>query len=838
MQTTATETTIFRSGLPTPLTPFVGRERELKDLQVLLRGTRLLTLTGVGGTGKTRLALELARAGAASFESVHWFELAGLAMASAVPTQIASAIGVREVANGSAIDSLIHHFSERTVLLVLDNCEHLIDACARLADALLRSCPGLTILATSREALGVGGERAWLVPPLSLPAASAVSVEAVQDAEAIELFLDRARGVAPTFALAPDNVQSVVRICRRLDGIPLAIELAAARVKMMTPQEIAERLEDNFRLLASGNRTIVPRHRTLREAIDWSYALLSENEQQLLQRLSVFAGGFRLELAEDVCAGGPLYEEDILDTLGALVDKSLVTVRTSAAGSRYSLLETVRQYAHDRLKESGELDAVRRRHAEEILCLAERAAPHIIGGAGDPVWMPRMREEGDNLRALADWSEEKNEPAFALRLGAAVQWLLFATGWFKEGRALLQRALERANDVDPYTKALGTTALAAIYLWQGDTALIPPLLEPQLPVLRASDDRGTHAYALSILGAAIAQGGDPYGAQSTLEEAVQAASRSPSPVLHAIALYWRGLAARARGEFELAQNSFEQAVGIGRTIENAPSIGHPLTQLGRLLLSRSALGDSAVALTMLLEALELHRNNDDRWGIAWALEGLAIVSVMHGDAERAARLQAGAESLRATIAAPRPPAERAEAEATVESARRALGPRFESVWKQAYNATLDEILDYALAGDETTPAEEPPAAAAPASAPTAGLQVNALGPLHVLCSGQEVDVRKWPSAKARELLVYLLCNPEGVSREQVGAALWPDAFDGAAAQLVPCNRALPAQRRDRQQLDRSTGRTLPHRAERAGHVRCGDVRNRDGRCTARIAAGH
>jgi predicted ATPase/DNA-binding SARP family transcriptional activator len=749
----------------------------LHDLQQLLRGTRLLTLTGVGGTGKTRLALELARASSASFEHVHWFELAGLATANALPAHIASALGVREIAGGSAVDSLIQHLSERTVLLVLDNCEHLIDACAQLADALLRSCPSLTILATSREALGVGGERAWLVPPLSLPASSAGTVEAVQEAEAIKLFLDRSRSVAPSFALSSENVQSVVRICRRLDGIPLAIELAAARVKMLTPQEIATRLEDNFRLLASGNRTTVPRHRTLRAAIDWSCALLSETEQLLLQRLSVFAGGFRLESAEAVCAGGALYQDDMLDTLGALVDKSLVLVRTGAAGSRFGLLETVRQYAHDRLQEAGELDAYRRRHAEHFLQLAEQASPFLVGGAGDPVWMPRMREESDNLRALAVWSEETNEPAFALRLGAAVQWVLFATGWFKEGRALLTRALERADSVDPYTKALGATALAAIYLWQGDTALIQPLLESQLPVLRASNDRCTHAYAVSIIGAAISQGGDPYAAQPILEEAVQTARQSPSPVLHAIALYWRGLAARARGEFELAQSSFEQGIGIGRSMNNPPSIGHPLTQLGRLLLSRGALGDSAVALTMLLEALELHRANDDRWGIAWALEGLAIVSTQHGSAERAARLQAGAESLRATMAAPRPPAERAEAEATIDSARVTLGARFDGIWKQAYNATLDEVLDYALAGSDITKTQEPAPLGVQAQPQevAADLQVHALGPLQVICSAHEIDVRKWPSAKARELLVYLLCNPEGVSREQVGAALWPDA---------------------------------------------------------------
>jgi predicted ATPase len=470
MQATASESKPNRAGVPKPLTPFIGRGRELSDLQSLLQSARLLTLTGVGGTGKTRLAIELARASAASFpDGVHWFELGGLTTTAAVPQHVAATLGVREMMGGSAVDSVIHDLAERCALLVLDNCEHVIDACATLADALLRACPKLTILATSREALGVSGERAWLVPPLALPAGAARSVHTVQDAEAIALFLDRGRAVAPSFALSSENVQSIVRICRRLDGIPLAIELAAARVKMLSPQQIAERLEGSFRLLVSGNRTTVPRHRTLSGAIDWSYALLSDAERLLLQRLSVFAGGFLLESAEAVCTGGALLEEDTLDALAALVDKSLVTVRTGAAGSRYGLLETVRQYAHERLRESGELDAFRRRHAEHFLSLAENAAPYLIGGAGDEHWMARVREEGENLRALADWSAEKDDPPIPLRLGAALQWVLFAICWLKEGRAQLTWALGRSARRSAHEGA-GHDGIGRDFPLAGDTA--------------------------------------------------------------------------------------------------------------------------------------------------------------------------------------------------------------------------------------------------------------------------------------------------------------------------------------------------------------------------------
>jgi DNA-binding SARP family transcriptional activator len=494
----------------------------------------------------------------------------------------------------------------------------------------------------------------------------------------------------------------------------------------------------------------------------------------------VIAGGFRLESVEDICAGEALARDEILDTLASLVDKSLIMVQSGATFTRYRLLDTVRQYAREKLEAAGEYEFLRERHAQHFLSLAEAAAPHLIGGAGVPYWMDRLLEDADDLRLVAEWAEEKRERvAVTLRMGAAVQWLLFAQGWFQEGRDRLTRALAIAQDVDPYTHAIGSTALAAICLWQGDTAKLPGLLQHALPVLRESSDRSTYAYALSMLGGAITQEGNPAAAAPLLDQAVAAAREQTHPVLLAIALYWRGLTARARGEFELARTSFEEAVSIGRALNNLPSIGHPLTALARVLVQRNAAGDIAAAQNMLFDALKLHRQSGDRWGLAWTLETLAAVSSCRDEEERATRLLAGAESLREIMGAPRPPAERPEIEAMLEKSRSSLGrPRFDDAWREARALPLEEVLDHAVACAECVGSS--PTAAQVDARIAADLDVRALGPLIVQCAGRDVVADAWPSSKARELLVFLLCQREGVTREQVGLALWPDA---SSAQL-------------------------------------------------------
>src|SRR5213079_1884942 len=395
---------------PAQLTSFIGRERETAAVKELLRGTRLLTLTGAGGSGKTRLALEVAgRVGAQYPDGVAWVELAPLSNPELVPHHVADALGVRRDGIRSAGDALFEALREWDALLVLDNCEHLVEACARLAEALLRGCPRLRVMATSREALGISGERAWLVPALALPAVEAgkpVTRAVAAASEAIRLFVERTQAVRPSFELREDNVAAVAHICRRLDGLPLAIELAAARARVLDPQQIATRLDDVFGLLSAGSRTAVPRHRTLRSTIEWSHSLLTEPERILLRRLAVFAGGFTLDAAEAVAggAGGAIAAVDVLDLLSGLVDKSLVALETEALEARYRMLETMRQFARERLDEAGEAAELGRRHAQFFLARAEAADPFLPVHAEG--WQERLAEDVGNLRAAADWFEQ------------------------------------------------------------------------------------------------------------------------------------------------------------------------------------------------------------------------------------------------------------------------------------------------------------------------------------------------------------------------------------------------------------------------------------------------
>jgi predicted ATPase/DNA-binding SARP family transcriptional activator len=369
------------TNVPVPLTSFVGRQLEMAEVKRLLETTRLLTLTGAGGCGKTRLAIQIATdlAHANRFKNgVWWVDLAALSNPALVPQTVANVFDLRESPQAPLIAILINYFRAKELLLVLDNCEHLIEACARLTETLLSACPQLRILMTSREALNIAGETTYRVPSLSLPDPQRLSpLPALTQYEAVRLFIERAVAVQPAFSVTNANAPAVAQICQHLDGIPLAIELAAARIRALSPDQIAARLDDRFNLLTGGSRTALPRHQTLRAAMDWSYDLLSESERVLLQRLSVFAGGWTLEAAEAVCA-----EENasLLDVLTSLIDKSLVVVEEKDVEMRYRLLEMIRQYTHEKLHESGESQAVRDRHLEYFLSLAEEGEPYVKSG--------------------------------------------------------------------------------------------------------------------------------------------------------------------------------------------------------------------------------------------------------------------------------------------------------------------------------------------------------------------------------------------------------------------------------------------------------------------------
>src|SRR5215217_8933062 len=437
------------------LTSFVGREREISEIEGLLDGdvARLLTLTGAGGAGKTRLASAVAMEVAGRFEDgVWWVELAPVSEPDLVPQALAGVLRVQESPERSLTEAIAEDLSELEILLVLDNCEHLIGACARLAEKLLLSCPRLSILATSRETLGLRGERNIPVPPLSSPQVYDLGVGELESFESVRLFVERARYRVPDFALNENNATPVAEVCDRLDGMPLAIELAAARVGSLSVEQISSRLEDSFGLLSGRDRTAPERQRTLRGALDWSYERLDEEERKVFGRLSVFSGGFTLEAAEAVCAGDGIEPEDILDLLSRLVEKSLVSVVEQDGEARYRLLATIRQYAAGKLDEPAELHQTQERHARYYLALAEQAERGLREQAA---WLEKLETEQDNFRAVLGWAleaEDAEGPAgeervqLGFRLAVALAegrfWNAYGIG---EGRRWLQEGLNRSS---------------------------------------------------------------------------------------------------------------------------------------------------------------------------------------------------------------------------------------------------------------------------------------------------------------------------------------------------------------------------------------------------------
>ncbi|MDL4816038.1 BTAD domain-containing putative transcriptional regulator [Actinomadura opuntiae] len=455
-----------KGNLSAPLTSFIGRDADLDRVGALLADARLVTLTGPGGAGKTRLSVEAARrldASGAAPDGVWAAELAPVTDPGEVPAAVLAALGLREAAlpmpgrraappAADPLDRLVTALAGKRLLLVLDNCEHLLDAAARLADRVLAACPGVRILATSREPLGITGETLWTVGPLEAPPPSAAPEKALAR-PAVRLLADRAAAVSPGFAVTGANVAWIVRICRALDGMPLAIELAAARMRAMTPEQVATRLDDRFRLLSAGSRTALPRHRTLRAVVEWSWDLLEDPERMLCRRLAVFPGGATLETAERVCAGPGLDRADVLDVLTALVDKSLVTVTGADGGPRYRMLETIRAYGTERLAEAGEERAVRQAHADCFVAVAEEAEPHLYRSE-QLDWLHRLTAEHDNISAALRWTISAGDAATALRFCAALGWYWFLQGELRDGADHLEEILALPDVPDDETTAL------------------------------------------------------------------------------------------------------------------------------------------------------------------------------------------------------------------------------------------------------------------------------------------------------------------------------------------------------------------------------------------------
>ena len=694
-----------RHNLPSQLTTFVGRVQERAAVQQLLLSTRLLTMTGAGGCGKTRLALQVAADVLEQFKDGVWLvDLAPLTDADLLPQTVATVLNVRKLPQQSFTDALAAELSGQQLLLVLDNCEHLIDATAQLVETLLRSAPRVRALATSREGLSVPGEVVWRLPSLSLPDASAtLPPETLLEFEAARLFVDRALAVDPVFTVTSNTAATLAEVCRRLDGIPLAIELAAARLNVLSLDQINARLKDRFRLLTGGSRTAVPRQRTLEATIDWSYDLLDEPERRLLCRLSVFPAGWTLDAAEDVCAGEPIEREDMLDHLSRLVDKSLVSVEPvqddAAGGRRYRFLETVRQYGRDRLLRSGEAEAVRDRHLAFFLEMARRVEPEL-GQADQVRWLDRLQIVHDDLRSALDWcvaTPERGDEG--LELGARLWWFWTKRGYFSEGRQRLERALAADPRSCPGLRAKALLGLAHMTLFEGDVATTLVVLDESLPLARAAGDESAVALILGFQALVAAEKGDFERCRQLADEGLDAAVASGVPWFKALPLRMLAYVAGHVGDYDQASRLFEESLEVLRSVGEKWSMGILLgDQAGLRLLQ----GRYSEARRLGHEAILLCQELGDRRGVAWSLGTLAAAHAAEGHNDQAARLWGASAGVLESMGAPPQITVKRVQDRFLDLARASMGERaFQAASSRGQAMSLKQAIQFALEDRES-----------------------------------------------------------------------------------------------------------------------------------------
>jgi predicted ATPase/DNA-binding SARP family transcriptional activator len=612
------------NNLPLPLTSFVGRIPELAEVKRLCSRCRLVTLTGAGGIGKTRLAVRVASELTSSFRDGAWLvELAPLNDPGLVPQTVAEVLGVREQPGVPLVDSLTRYLESRQLLFVLDNCEHLIGASAQLVDGLLRNCPEFRVLATSREALAIDGETTWRVPSLAVPDDDRPEAGG-RDADygAIRLFADRAATALGSFEVTDDNWPLVVQICRRLDGIPLAIELAVGKLRALSLEQVASRLEDRFRFLTGGNRTALPRQQTLQATIDWSYNLLPATQQAVLRSLSVFAGGLNLEAAEAVCSGRPADGVDVLTALYGLIDKSLLLASTHRGEARYQLLETIGQYAGTKLDAMGERPEAEQRHRDWFLSLAERAQPELRGP--DQVeWFERLETEHDNLRAAFEWSMRHDDIESALRLACAMGFFWTFHGHHAEGRDWLARALCAGSIAPSVLTATASAWAAQLAGSQYDYQRAITLAKESLVVFRGLSDHWGIGFCCLIQG-------NQYLAQDELESAGRLYEESHShfrlsgslPDI-AKSLDRLGVVAWTKGDYETADRLLTESRDIADAAGNIWYAASAMVNHGRVALSQ---GKLALARNLLAESVPLLNEVKDVYHVSIALYHLAVVA--------------------------------------------------------------------------------------------------------------------------------------------------------------------------------------------------------------------
>ena len=746
--------------LPVRLTPLVGRETELDDIVAALHRNRLITLTGPGGTGKTRLALAAARTAEASFPGgACWVALAQIDDPAIIGQAVATQLGVPDTPGQDPVEAIAKHVADHPMLIVLDNCEHLAEAAASLAEYLLAACPALVVLATSREALGVEGELSWQVPPLSLPEGGpAPTASELVTSDAVKLFEQRAQLVRPSFRITDENAAAVLSICQRLDGLPLAIELAAARMRILSSAQLAERMDDIFALLVGGARSAPPRHQALRATLDWSYDLLDTDERATFRRLATFFGGFTLHAAERIAAGGDIRPDAMLELLTRLADKSLLRVEHAARGeTRYFLLATIRDYARERLAEAAESDQARQAHLRYFTELVEdttRRIEQVEAAVGRlEVELDRLDAELPNLRRAFEFAQESGDPVAPLRIAGPLDRYAYLRGRYHEVRQWMDAAVTSCPDAPAALRAKALLGGGRLALLQCDYAPAVRRLEAALRLYRELGDPRGIASSLQVLGSVAREQGryaravelhaeslaiaaaaeDRWGVASAhgylafaswLQRDFGRAAEEASIALvkfrdlgdiegAAWSLISLGTVARYQGDVERASVLLTESLALSEGIGFREGIAWCDEQLGLL----AAVDGDPAAISLLRRSLELHSELRDQWRMSSVLEDLAAIALAQGNVPQAARLLGAAEAIREAIGTVIAPCERLQHNQTTKAVRTALGDdAFDAALRQGQLASMDELTADLPSAAPPEPPPPAPVQAGPAQA--------------------------------------------------------------------------------------------------------------------------
>jgi predicted ATPase/class 3 adenylate cyclase len=696
---------VLPNNLPAQVTSFIGRTREMAEIKRLMATTRLLTLTGPGGTGKTRLSLQAAAELLDPFPHGVWLvELSTVSDPALIPEAVINAVGIREEPNRLPLTTLVEALRTRHLLLVLDNCEHLIEGCAQLASTLLRSCPQLKIIASSREPLNIEGETILRILPLATAEfgrnESEIEVEQLAKLDAIQLFVDRAAAVRTDFRLTAENGALVAKICWRLDGIPLAIELAAARVKLLPLDQILTRLDDRFRLLTGGSRAALPRQQTLGALIDWSYDLLSEPERILFRRLSVFIAGRTLEMAEAVCAGDGLDRRDVFDLLCSLAEKSLLMVESGPAGeTRYTMLESIWDYADDRLVQHGETERCLRKHLDFFVAFAETAEPHLME-KDQKAWLEKLSVDQPNLnRALRTSLGSPETVELGLRLAGALTRYWEVRSYLTEGYDQFQELLALADAAKPESRAKAHYGAARLSWCQDNDAEALLHYRAAQKIYEQLGLQFELGFIEGFLGFTERNEGNYEAAKIHFDRTRQIAEELKSERLVAVAISGLSSLAAIAGNLAEARRLKEQAIRIYEDLGDRWIVSLVTGSLGEVCFAE---GDYAAARRHLLEALRISRALSNNWSVPYALEALADICAEEDQAPKAVRLYGASAAQREALALGFSPTEQLSYKSSIDRLHQLVPDAlFEKEWKEGQSLTLQAAIHLAM---EETPA--------------------------------------------------------------------------------------------------------------------------------------